>query len=322
MKPILDIKDLKIGFRTDEAFIQAVDGVSLEIKEGETMGLVGESGCGKSVTALTIMRLLPDRTDISGQIYFMGEDVLAKSESKMEKIRGDKVSMIFQDPMTSLNPVLTIAEQIQEVIRYHQGGTKKEIKQKAIDLMNMVKIPDGERRIEEYPHQMSGGIRQRIMIAIALACDPELLIADEPTTALDVTVQAQILALIRELQLRLNTAVLLITHDLGVVAQVADRVAVMYAGQIVEYADVEELFASPKHPYTFDLLETIPSLDHQGGELKEIKGMVPDLSEKILGCRYEPRCSRAMERCKKTGVQMFDIDSRKVRCLLYENRSF
>lgn len=318
MKPILDIIDLKIGFTTDESFIQAVDGVSLQIHKGETMGLVGESGCGKSVTALTIMRLLPDKTKISGQIYFLGEDMLAKSESQMEKIRGDKVSIIFQDPMTSLNPVLTIAEQIKEVIQYHKGGTKKEIKQKAIDLMNMVKIPDGDRRIDEYPHQMSGGIRQRIMIAMALACDPELLIADEPTTALDVTVQAQILALIQELQQKLNTAVLLITHDLGVIAQVADRVAVMYAGQIVEYAEVEELFASPKHPYTIDLLETIPSLDHKGGELKEIKGMVPNLSQKFSGCRFQPRCSRAIERCKKELVPLFDINERKVRCLLYE----
>lgn len=317
MKSILDIKDLKIGFTTDEAIIQAVDGVSLQIKEGETLGLVGESGCGKSVTALAMMRLLSEKTKISGQIYFMGEDILTKSEREMEKIRGDKVSMIFQDPMTSLNPVLTIAEQIQEVIRYHQGGSKKEIKQRAIDLMNMVKIPDGERRIEEYPHQMSGGIRQRIMIAMALACNPELLIADEPTTALDVTVQAQILALIRELQQKLNTAVLLITHDLGVIAQVADRVAVMYAGQIVEYAEVEEIFASPKHPYTVGLLETIPSLDHEGGDLNEIKGIVPDLSQKISGCRFEPRCSNAMERCKTEGVQLLDVDDRKVRCLLY-----
>lgn len=317
MKPILEIKELKIGFTTDEAFIQAVDGVSLQINEGETLGLVGESGCGKSVTALSMMRLLSEKTKISGEIYFMGEDILAKSEKEMEKIRGDKVSMIFQDPMTSLNPVLTIAEQIGEVIRYHQGGTKKEIKQRAIDLMNMAKIPDGERRIEEYPHQMSGGIRQRIMIAMALACNPELLIADEPTTALDVTVQAQILALIRELQQKLNTAVLLITHDLGVIAQVADRVAVMYAGQIVEYAEVEEIFASPKHPYTVGLLETIPSLDHEGGDLKEIKGIVPDLSQKISGCRFEPRCSKAMERCRTEEVPLLEIDDRKVRCLLY-----
>jgi len=317
VKPILEIKELKIGFTTDEAFIQAVDGVSLQINEGETLGLVGESGCGKSVTALSMMRLLSEKTKISGEIYFMGEDILAKSEKEMEKIRGDKVSMIFQDPMTSLNPVLTIAEQIGEVIRYHQGGTKKEIKQRAIDLMNMAKIPDGERRIEEYPHQMSGGIRQRIMIAMALACNPELLIADEPTTALDVTVQAQILALIRELQQKLNTAVLLITHDLGVIAQVADRVAVMYAGQIVEYAEVEEIFASPKHPYTVGLLETIPSLDHEGGDLKEIKGIVPDLSQKISGCRFEPRCSKAMERCRTEEVPLLEIDDRKVRCLLY-----
>src|SRR5680860_357568 len=317
VKPILEIKELKIGFTTDEAFIQAVDGVSLQINEGETLGLVGESGCGKSVTALSMMRLLSEKTTISGEIYFMGEDILAKSEKEMEKIRGDKVSMIFQDPMTSLNPVLTIAEQIGEVIRYHQGGTKKEIKQRAIDLMNMAKIPDGERRIEEYPHQMSGGIRQRIMIAMALACNPELLIADEPTTALDVTVQAQILALIRELQQKLNTAVLLITHDLGVIAQVADRVAVMYAGQIVEYAEVEEIFASPKHPYTVGLLETIPSLDHEGGDLKEIKGIVPDLSQKISGCRFEPRCSKAMERCRTEEVPLLEIDDRKVRCLLY-----
>src|SRR5680860_1668390 len=249
VKPILEIKELKIGFTTDEAFIQAVDGVSLQINEGETLGLVGESGCGKSVTALSMMRLLSEKTKISGEIYFMGEDILAKSEKEMEKIRGDKVSMIFQDPMTSLNPVLTIAEQIGEVIRYHQGGTKKEIKQRAIDLMNMAKIPDGERRIEEYPHQMSGGISQRVMIAMALSCNPELLIADEPTTALDVTIQAQILDLMGALKNKFDMSIMMITHNMGIIAEVCDRVAVMYMGRIVEYTDVKTLFANPKHPY-------------------------------------------------------------------------
>lgn len=317
MKSVLNIKDLKIAFKTDDGFVQAVDGLNFEISEGETLGLVGESGCGKSVTSLSVMRLLPEKTKISGEITFLGEDMLQKKEIELEKIRGDQISMIFQDPMTSLNPVLTIADQIEEVIRYHQGGTNQQIKNRALELMNLVKIPDGDRRIREYPHQMSGGIRQRIMIAMALACNPELLIADEPTTALDVTVQAQILALIRNLQKKMNTAVLMISHDLGVISQVSDKVAVMYAGQIVEYATTQELFSSPKHPYTKGLIRTIPRIDKEQGELEEIPGMVPDLSEEFMGCRFYDRCSMAMESCKEKDIDLIDVENSKVRCLLY-----
>jgi peptide/nickel transport system ATP-binding protein len=317
MESVLHIKDLKIGFKTDDGFVQAVDGLNLEIKKGETLGLVGESGCGKSVTSLSIMRLLPEKTNISGEINFLGENMLQKSEMELEKIRGDKVSMIFQDPMTSLNPVLTIAVQIEEVIRYHQGGTNRQIKERTLELMDLVKIPDGIRRIREYPHQMSGGIRQRIMIAIALACNPELLIADEPTTALDVTIQAQILALISDLQKKLNTAVLMISHDLGVISQVADNVAVMYAGQIVEFSCAKDLFKSPKHPYTKGLMRTIPRIDQEQGELEEIPGMVPELSQEFIGCRFYDRCSMAMEACKETDVDLINVEDSKVRCLLY-----
>lgn len=319
MEPVLDIKNLKLGFKTDDGFIQVVNGLDFDIEKGETLGLVGESGCGKSVTSLSVMNLLPESSNITGDISFLGENLLEKKEKEMEKIRGDKISMIFQDPMTSLNPVLTIADQIEEVIRYHQGGTKQEIKQRAIELMELVKIPDGDRRMQEYPHQMSGGIRQRIMIAIALACNPELLIADEPTTALDVTVQAQILGLIKELQDRLDTAVLMISHDLGVIAQVADKIAVMYAGEIVEYATTQELFNSPKHPYTKGLINTIPRIDKKQDELQEIPGMVPDLSEDIQGCRFHPRCPFAMDECLKEDVELRDVGNSKVRCILHSS---
>ncbi|MFA6807678.1 MAG: ABC transporter ATP-binding protein [Eubacteriales bacterium] len=321
MKPILDIQNLKVHFKTDAGTVRAVDGVDLQVNAGETLGLVGESGCGKSVTSLSMMRLLSEKTDITGKIFFSGENILEKSEREMQAIRGNKISMIFQDPMTSLNPVLTIAEQIEEVIKYHQGGTRKDIQARAVEMMDLVKIPDGERRIHEYPHQMSGGIRQRIMIAMALACKPEMLIADEPTTALDVTVQAQILALIRELQVQFKTAVLLITHDLGVVAQVADKIAVMYAGQIVEYASAKELFYSPKHPYTKGLLDTIPRIDREDKELKEIKGMVPDLSQDFKGCRFYPRCPKATDQCCRKEIELIEIGKTRVRCLLYSDRS-
>jgi peptide/nickel transport system ATP-binding protein len=318
VKPVLEIKDLQIRFKKDDTFVYAVDGVNFEINEGETLGLVGESGSGKSVSSLAVMGLLPPNGKvINGKIHYNGEDILTKSEKEMEKIRGRKISMIFQDPMTSLNPVLTISEQLKEVIQLHQRGTKKEIHQKAVDLLNLVKIPDAERRMNEYPHQMSGGIRQRIMIAIALAGNPSLLIADEPTTALDVTVQAQVLSLIKELQKKLNMAVLLISHDLGVVAQVADKVAVMYAGQIVEYSDTKELFRSPKHPYTVGLLETIPKVDESKMELREIKGMVPDLSQTFTGCRFAPRCPKAMPECNSVVPQLQDYRNTTVRCLLY-----
>ncbi len=317
MESVLHIKDLKIGFKTDDGFVQAVDGLNLSIDKGKTLGLVGESGCGKSVTSLAAMRLLPEKTHLSGEINFMGEDLLQKKESELEKIRGAKISMIFQDPMTSLNPVLTVGEQIKEVIRYHKGGTKKEIHERTLELLELVKIPEGERRMNEYPHQLSGGLRQRIMIAIALACDPELLIADEPTTALDVSVQAQILTLIKELQEKLNTSVLMISHDLGVIAQVADDVAVMYAGQIVELASTKELFALPKHPYTQGLIRTIPRIDQHQAELEEIPGMVPELSRTFKSCRFHDRCPKAIEPCRENNIDLIDVDQSQVRCLLY-----
>jgi peptide/nickel transport system ATP-binding protein len=318
MKPVLDIEDLKIRFKKDDMFINAVDGVHFDIREGETLGLVGESGSGKSVTSLAVMGLLPPNGQMTdGQILYKGKELPVNSERQMEKIRGREISMIFQDPMTSLNPVLTIGEQLKEVIHIHEGGTKKEVQQRAIELLNLVKIPDAERRMSEYSHQMSGGIRQRIMIAIALAGNPSLLIADEPTTALDVTVQAQVLALIKDLQKKMNMAVLLISHDLGVVAQVADKVAIMYAGQIVEYQETKELFRTPKHPYTKGLLETIPKADQSKTELTEIKGMVPDLSQKFTGCRFEPRCPQALPECQQVQPELEEIREAKVRCLLH-----
>jgi oligopeptide/dipeptide ABC transporter ATP-binding protein len=313
----LDIQELKIDFVGDDETVRAVDGINLQIKRGESLGLVGESGCGKSVTSLAIMGLLPKNSKITGNIFFRGEDLTRKTDKEMEKIRGNKISMIFQDPMTSLNPVFTIADQLQEAIRLHQGGTRKEIFNRAVELLDLVKIPDAKRRMLEYPHQMSGGIRQRIMIAMALACNPSLLIADEPTTALDVTVQAQILALIDELQREFDTSVLLISHDLGVIAQVADRVAVMYAGQVVEQGMAEDLFSSPKHPYTRGLLETIPRIDGDNKELKEIKGMVPDLSQEFSGCRFAPRCPEAREECKAVEPGPVKYGNSLVRCLLY-----
>jgi len=313
----LDIQELKIDFVGDDETVRAVDGINLQVKRGESLGLVGESGCGKSVTSLAIMGLLPKNSKITGNIFFRGEDLTRKTDKEMEKIRGNKISMIFQDPMTSLNPVFTIADQLQEAIRLHQGGTRKEIFNRAVELLDLVKIPDAKRRMLEYPHQMSGGIRQRIMIAMALACNPSLLIADEPTTALDVTVQAQILALIDELQREFDTSVMLISHDLGVIAQVADRVAVMYAGQVVEQGMAEDLFSSPKHPYTRGLLDTIPRIDGDKKELKEIKGMVPDLSRQFWGCRFSPRCPEAREECKAVEPSPVECGNSLVRCLLY-----
>lgn len=317
MDSTLKVEDLKVSFHGENNTVQAVNGVSFQIEKGEILGLVGESGSGKSVTSLSIMRLLSKQSSVTGKVEFEGENLLDKSERKMRSIRGADISMIFQDPMTSLNPVLTIEKQLQEVIKYHTNLNKQEIQERLYELMELVKIPDGKRRLKEYPHQMSGGIRQRIMIAIALACNPKLLIADEPTTALDVTVQAQILSLIKDLQNTLDTAILMISHDLGVIAQVADNIAVMYSGQIVEYADVETLFSSPKHPYTKGLLATIPRIDVEQAELIEIPGMVPEMSGDFIGCRFYERCSQAMDQCKQQDIDLVDSKNSKVRCLLY-----
>jgi peptide/nickel transport system ATP-binding protein len=300
---VLDVKGLRTVFFTNSGLFKAVDDVSFSVRRGETLAIVGESGCGKSVTALSVMRLVPDPPGriVGGSIMLEGTDLLSLDESEMRAIRGNRISMIFQEPMTSLNPVMRIGDQITEAVRLHRQMSGKEATAKAVEMLRLVKIPEAERRAQEYPHQLSGGMRQRAMIAMALACRPALLIADEPTTALDVTIQAQILALILELQKELGMGLVLITHDLGVVAQTAQRVIVMYAGRKVEEADVETLFASPRHPYTRGLMASIPSLPslstNADAPLIEIPGMVPSLTNLPKGCAFAPRCGLAMARC-------------------------
>ncbi len=306
--PLLEVDNLKTWFYTRDGVVRAVDGVSFSVQAGETLAIVGESGCGKSVTSLSILRLIaspPGRT-LAGRIMFEGIDLLSLPEPEMRKVRGDRISMIFQEPMTSLNPVLTIGRQIAETLQLHRNLDHVAAIARAIELLHLVKIPEPERRVTQYPHQLSGGMRQRVMIAMALACDPRLLIADEPTTALDVTIQAQILDLMRELKSKTGAAIVLITHDLGVVAEMAQRVVVMYAGRIVEQAPVKALFARPRHPYTQGLMKSIPRLgeiEKQGEtgarrRLAEIPGMVPSLKQEIAGCIFAPRCSYATERCR------------------------
>jgi peptide/nickel transport system ATP-binding protein len=302
--PLLEVEDLKTYFFTRDGVVRAVDGVSFSVERGETLAIVGESGCGKSVTSLSILRLIaspPGRT-VGGRVLFEGTDLLALEEPEMRKIRGNAISMIFQEPMTSLNPVLTIGHQIAEVLTLHRGLSKEDAVERSIEMLRVVHIPEPERRVKQYPHELSGGMRQRVMIAIALACEPRLLIADEPTTALDVTIQAQILDLMSELKKRTGAAIVLITHDLGVVAEMAERVVVMYAGRKVEETPVTELFARPCHPYTRGLLDSIPKLS--GGRcgammrLSEIAGTVPSLAEPIIGCAFAPRCAYATARCR------------------------
>jgi oligopeptide/dipeptide ABC transporter ATP-binding protein len=300
---LLEVRDLHTSFQTSEGLIRAVNGVSFHLEEGETLGLVGESGCGKSVTSLSILRLIPQPPGriSGGPILFRGDDLLAKSEEEMRKIRGNSISMIFQEPMTSLNPVYTCGFQIMEAIRLHQRRSRSEARERAIEMLRVVGIPSPEQRVDEYPHQLSGGMRQRVMIAMALSCNPSLLIADEPSTALDVTIQAQILDLIGRLRHELGMSVLIITHDLGVVAEVADRVAVMYAGEVVEHASVEEIFARPLHPYTQGLLNSIPRLGKAMERLSVIPGTVPNPIEFPSGCAFHPRCPLADERCRNEG---------------------
>ncbi len=301
MGKLLEINNLKTYFRTREGWVHAVDGVSFSVDEGERLGVVGESGCGKSVTALSIMRLIPHPPGetLDGSIIFGGQDLLEISESAMRKIRGKQIGMIFQDPLTSLNPVLSIGYQITESLQLHLGLTSQQARRRAIELLREVGIPEAERRINAYPHQFSGGMRQRVMIAIALACRPQLIIADEPTTALDVTVQAQILELINSISSEYNSAVMLITHDLGVVAGMTDRVVVMYAGHVVEMAPTDELFANPRHPYTLGLLASVPRLDEaRQEELTPIEGAPPDLLHPPEGCPFAPRCLFATHQCK------------------------
>jgi oligopeptide/dipeptide ABC transporter ATP-binding protein len=297
---LLDVKDLVTSFKIGGREFHAVDHCSFSVRRGKTLGIVGESGCGKSVTSLSIMRLIPTPPGSikSGQILFDGQDLLKISEDSMRALRGNKISMIFQEPMTSLNPVFTIGDQISEVFRIHRNKTKKEARELAIAMLKKVRIPSPEQRVDEYPHQLSGGMRQRVMIAIALACEPQLLIADEPTTALDVTIQAQILTLMNDLQKEQNMATILITHDLGVVAETCDDVVVMYGGQIVERATAEQLFMRPKHPYTLGLLESIPRLGEKKSRLKTIPGIVPSLGNFPVGCRFQDRCAFVTAECR------------------------
>jgi peptide/nickel transport system ATP-binding protein len=300
---LLEVNGLKTYFFTRDGVVRAVDGISFSVGRGETLAIVGESGCGKSVTSLSILRLIasPPGKTVEGSVLFEGRDLLALSEAEMRQVRGDAISMIFQEPMTSLNPVLTVGHQIAEVLVLHRGLSRDDAMLRAVEMLRLVRIPEPEQRVAEYPHQLSGGMRQRVMIAMALACEPRLLIADEPTTALDVTIQAQILDLMRELKARTGAAIVLITHDLGVVAEMAQRVVVMYAGRKVEEASAEALFAHPRHPYTRGLLESIPKLGRANGSagtrLAEIAGTVPSLSDVIVGCSFAPRCAYATPRC-------------------------
>ncbi len=298
--PLLEVRDLRTYFDTEGGLYRAVDGVSFSLAPGRTLGIVGESGCGKSVTALSVMGLVqePPGRRAGGEILFEGEDLLRKSRSAMEDLRGSAIGMIFQEPMTSLNPVYRVGDQIAEGLRRHRGLSRQAARERALAMLRLVRIPSPETRIDAYPHEMSGGMRQRVMIAMALACEPKLLIADEPTTALDVTIQAQILDLMRDLRARTGTAIILITHDLGVIAEMADEVAVMYAGKIVERADVATLFSDAQHPYMLGLLASVPRLDQESRRLSTIAGMVPTPDRMPAGCRFAPRCALADERCR------------------------
>jgi len=316
---LLKIRGLKTIFPSDEGMAVAVDNVNLELRQGETLGLVGESGCGKSVTALSIMRLvqLPGRI-VAGEVFFEGVDLLRLKESQMRDIRGDDISMIFQEPMTSLNPVFKVGEQIAEAYRVHRNMSRLQAREAALDMLKKVGIPSPEKRIDDYPHQLSGGMRQRVMIAMALACDPKLMLADEPTTALDVTIQAQILELMNHIKNTRGTGIILITHDLGVIAEMADRVAVMYTGMIVEEAPVKDLFESPQHPYTIGLLKSIPKIEigaqaHKS-RLHVIRGMVPDLRHLPAGCTYQDRCPEVQPICKEPPVLERKTSGHLVRC--------
>ena len=322
MSELLKVEGLRTYFHTQGGVVKAVDGVDLSLEQGKTLGVVGESGCGKSVTALSMMRLIdpPGRVEPGSRILFGGRDLVKLDEDELQRVRGNDISMIFQEPMTSLNPVYTVGDQIAEAVRLHQDVSGKAAMDRAVEMLGLVGIPSPARRVHEYPHQMSGGMRQRVMIAMALSCNPKLLIADEPTTALDVTIQAQILELMKELRDRLGMAIMLITHDLGVVAEMADEVAVMYAGRVVERGPVEAIFRSPQHPYTEALLHSIPILGMTQKEpLQVIRGMVPSALHWPAGCRFAPRCEYAFDKCRHEDPPLLDAGSQRSACWLCEN---
>jgi oligopeptide transport system ATP-binding protein len=308
--PLLEVKGLTTQFATQDGVVKAVDGVSFYVNEGETLGIVGESGCGKSVSVLSVMRLIPQPPGriVAGEVLFEGKDLLKASDDEIRQVRGNKIAMIFQDPMTSLNPVLTIGRQIREALELHLGMNKSQSRARAAELLKMVGIPEAEARLDDYPHQFSGGMRQRAMIAMALACGPTLLIADEPTTALDVTIQAQIVELVKGLRDEMRMAILWITHDLGVIAGLANRMQVMYAGHVVEEAPVKELYRNPRHPYTLGLLGSLPRLDEARREkLKSIDGLPPDLIDLPPGCPFEPRCVYTVEKCREERPELREV---------------
>ena len=323
--PLLEIRGLKTHFATDDGMVQAVDGVDITIGRGETVGVVGESGCGKTVTALSVLKLVamaPGKI-VSGKILFQGRDLVPLDNEEMDRIRAKDIAMVFQEPMTSLNPVYTIGEQIAEVLRKHEGLSRKGAVDRTVEMLRLVQIPNPERRLNDYPHQFSGGMRQRVMIAMALSCNPKLLIADEPTTALDVTIQAQILELLADMKSRFGMAIMLITHAMGVVAETAQRVVVMYAGKVIEEAPVEALFANPRHPYTQGLIRSIPRIDlaaTRKTRLEAIPGTVPSLLRPPPGCRFAPRCRYAMAKCREAVPPLTDIGGgHRVACVLVQD---
>ncbi len=323
MAPLLEVRDLKTYFFTDDGVVKAVDGISYEIEAGETLGLVGESGCGKSVSALSLLRLIPSPPGkiVGGEVLFEGEDLLKVSDDAIRHVRGNRIAMIFQEPMTSLNPVLTISRQLTEALELHLKLDGTAAKQRAIQLLDMVGISEAAARIDDYPHQFSGGMRQRVMIAMALSCNPKLLLADEPTTALDVTIQAQVLEILARLSREFGTAVIIITHNLGVVARYADRVNVMYAGKIIETAAAKTLYANPKHPYTLGLLKSVPRLDQaRKSKLVPIDGVPPDLINMPPGCPFYPRCTYRVDKCAEEMPPLFDIEEgHRAACWEWQN---
>lgn len=323
-RPVLEVKNLRTSFFTDNGEVAAVDDIDFHINEGEILGIVGESGCGKSVTSLSIMGLVPDPPGkiVGGQILYKGEDLTKASEKRMREIRGNDITMIFQEPMTSLNPLFTIGDQIMEAIRLHNKWNKQQVKERAIEILQLVGLPRAENLLKEYPHQLSGGMRQRVMIAMAMVCNPQLLIADEPTTALDVTIQSQILKLMKQLNDEYKTAIMMITHDLGVVAEVCQRVIVMYAGKVVEEGGIETIFKTPKHPYTIGLIKSVPDVREKVERLYSIPGNVPKPGSIKEGCRFAARCEHAFDRCFRETPDLYVTgEGQRARCFLHESQA-